>query len=91
MLVRQIEELCLELAKSTRNVLATLVIHPTLLKRIKTVQVEDAEFMKTKDKMMSEEDTTFYLHKDGSLLMRNRLYVPNNAQFKKDIFNEPII
>ena len=67
MLVKQMEELNLEMVESFMYVLAALVVQPSLILRIKETQENDVKLVKIKKKVKREGLPNFQLHEDGSL------------------------
>lgn len=88
MLVRQMEELRLEVVESTDHILSALVVTPSLIERIKVAQVKDAELMKIRGQLESESIPDFHLHEDGSVWMRGRLCVPSSRELRDEVMDE---
>ncbi|XP_057969546.1 uncharacterized protein LOC131158699 [Malania oleifera] len=72
----------------SQAIMASLIIQPTLQKKIKVAEMKDTEQMEIVKKVRSEQQLDFNVSKDGVLRFQARLCVPNNAGIKKTILEE---
>ena len=68
--------------------LTTLKIRPTLLKIIKTEQLEDPHLLKLRTKVEDGKRIDFVITTDEALCYNGRLVVPNNLDLKREIMSE---
>ena len=68
--------------------MASLIIQPTLIKKIKGSQVDDAQIVKIIGEVQEGKRLEFNMSNDGVLRFRNRLWVPNDFALKKEIMEE---
>lgn len=87
-LEREIAEFGLDVVDSTANILAKLMITPTLIDRIKEAQKNDSELMIIVKQFEEQPVKDFQLHNDGSLWFKERLCVPSIDGIKKEIMTE---
>ncbi|XP_057956700.1 cation/H(+) antiporter 24 [Malania oleifera] len=84
-----LERLGVELVEGSHQALiAHLVLQPTLLKKIKIAQMQDAELVKIRDRVQSGQGADFNISDDRALRFRSRLCVPDDAGIKKTILEE---
>ena len=67
--------------------IATLQIRPVLRQRIQEVQRSDSEFAKIMKQIQQGVDTPFSIQ-EGTLMLGNRLYVPDTDGLRKEILDE---
>ncbi|XP_071925957.1 uncharacterized protein [Coffea arabica] len=84
----QMENFGVEMVDSTAQVLAALVVAPTLIDRIKEAQHSDAGLAKIKEKLELEPFDGFKLKDDGSLWKDGRLCVPRDEGLKQELLKE---
>ena len=68
--------------------MACLTIQPTLIEKIKSSQVDDAQIVKIIKKVQEGKRPGFNVSNDGVLRFGNRLCVPNDFALKKEIMKE---
>ena len=68
--------------------LANLRVQPTLIARMEVAQGDDPQFQKIKDEVEAGSQTEFRIHEDGTLRFGDRLCVPNDLEFKREILEE---
>lgn len=69
--------------------MATLVVHPQSLDRIRQAQEDDLELQDLIDKTRHEEASGFYLTKGGTLKTSSgRIVIPNDAELRRKILDE---
>ena len=68
--------------------LATLTVCPTLLKRIKTGQLDDPHLLKLRTEVEDGKRTEFVITTKNALRYDGRLVVPNNLELKWEIMSE---
>ena len=68
--------------------MASLTIQPTLIKKIKSSQVDDAQIVKIIREVQEGKIPEFNMSNDGVLRFGNRLCVPNDFALKKKIMEE---
>ncbi|KAL0403807.1 UNVERIFIED_CONTAM: Transposon Ty3-I Gag-Pol polyprotein [Sesamum radiatum] len=88
MLVKQLESIDVEVVESTDRTIAMLKVQPSILDRICIAQYSDMELERIKNKVEAGSSSDFHIKNDGSLYMRNRLYVPSDSDLKRDIMSE---
>lgn len=87
-LEREMAEFGLDMVDSTANVLAALIITPSLIERIKEAQKEDTTLREIREKMMTSQVDGFQIHNDGSLWYQGRLCVPDEDDLRKEVLKE---
>ena len=65
-----------------------MTIQPTLIKKIKRSQVDDAQIVNIIGEVQEGKRPEFNVSNDGVLRFGNRLYVPNDFALKKEIMEE---
>ncbi|XP_038977774.1 uncharacterized protein LOC120108263 [Phoenix dactylifera] len=75
-------------AQTTRSLLATLRIQPILIDRIKIAQQSDVHTSQLRDEVKKGLRPELQIHSDGTLRFGHRLYVPADAELKKEILGE---
>ena len=65
-----------------------LIIQPTLIKKIKTLQVDDAQIVRIIGEVQEGKRPEYNVSNDGILRFGNRLCVPNDFALKKEIMEE---
>ena len=88
MLIRQFEELELEVVDSIDAILATLVLQPSLIDRIKGGQEADAKLSGLKTRVINGEMEEFRVQDDGSVWFHDRLCVPQDSELKREVLEE---
>ena len=88
MLVRQMQDLELEIVDSTEALLAALVVQPTLLEDIRAGQEVDAELCRIREQVQEGKAGEFQVSSDGSLRYRDRLCVPRDPVLKNRVLEE---
>ena len=68
--------------------MASLTIQPTLIEKIKSSQVDDAQIIKIIGEVREGKRPEFNVSNDGVLRFGNRLCVPNDFALKKEIMEE---
>ena len=68
--------------------MACLTIQPTLIEKIKSSQVDDAQIVKIIEEVQEGKRPGFNVSNDGVLRFGNRLCVPNDFALKKEIMKE---
>ncbi|OMO91869.1 reverse transcriptase [Corchorus capsularis] len=68
--------------------LASLVVQPSLIERIKVAQKDDLELCRIKEDVENGLKTDFNIHIDGTLQFGSRLCVPNDFVLKREILEE---
>ena len=68
--------------------MASLTIQPTLIQKIKSSQVDDAQIVKIIGEVQEGKRPEFNVSNDGVLRFGNRLCVPNDFALKKEIMEE---
>ena len=68
--------------------MASLIIQPILIKKIKTLQVDDAQIVRIIGEVQEGKRLEFNVSNDGVLRFGNRLCVPNDFVLKKEIMEE---
>ena len=84
----QMKNFEVEMVDSTAQVLAALVVAPTLIDRINEAQHSDAGLAKIKEKLELEPFDGFKLKDDGSLWKDGRLCVPRDEELKQELLKE---
>ena len=72
----------------TSSVLATFKVRPTLVDKIKEIQLEDENLKREMKKIQQGELTKFALRSDGILILRNRICVPRDEETRRLILEE---
>ena len=65
-----------------------MTIQPTLIEKIKSSQVNDAQIVKIIEEVQERKRPGFNVSNDGVLRFGNRLCVPNDFALKKEIMEE---
>lgn len=65
--------------------LATLVVQPTLMDRIKEGQKKDAEMGNILNRVLEGKESSFRVSEDGVLHLGKRVCIPNDDSIKKEI------
>ena len=68
--------------------MASLIIQPSLIKKIKILQVDDAQIVRIIGEVQEGKRLEFNVSNDGVLRFGNRLCVPNDFVLKKEIMEE---
>ena len=68
--------------------MASLIIQPSLIKKIKILQVDDAQIVRIIGEVQEGKRLEFNVSNDGVLRFGNRLSVPNDFILKKEIMEE---
>ena len=68
--------------------MASLTIQPTLIEKIKSSQVDDAQIVKIIEEVQEGKRPGFNVSNDGVLKFGKRLCVPNDLALKKEIMEE---
>ena len=68
--------------------MASLTIQPTLIEKIKSSQVDDAQIVKIIKEVQEGKKPGFNVSNDGVLRFGNRLCVPNDFALKKEFMEE---
>ena len=77
-----------EMMDSTAQMLAALIVAPTLIDRIKETQHSDDGFVKIKKELRVEPFDGFELKDDGSLWKDGRLCVPRDDGLKQELLKK---
>ena len=72
----------------TRALLATFHVRPVLIDRIRELQTQDPTMIKLKREAESRPIKGFLVRADGTVMMGNRLCVPDMGELKKEIIEE---
>ncbi|KAJ4701711.1 Retrotransposon protein, putative, Ty3-gypsy subclass [Melia azedarach] len=70
------------------TLLAHFQVRPILIDQIREMQNEDPNIVKLKEEMKNDLQTDFSLRDDETLVMSNRLCVPNDSELKKQILED---
>ena len=88
-IINDLERMRIEIIMDDSQVfMASLTIQPTLIKKIKSSQVDDAQIVKIIGEVQEGKRLEFNMSNDGVLRFRNRLCVPNDFALKKEIMEE---
>ena len=68
--------------------MASLTIQPTLIEKIKSSQVDDAQIVQIIGEVQEGKRLEFNMSNDSVLRFGNRLYVSNDFALKKEIMEE---
>ena len=68
--------------------MASLTIQPTLIEKIKSLEVDDAQIVKIIGEVQEGKRPEFNVPNDVVLRFGNRLCVPNDFSLKKEIMEE---
>ena len=68
--------------------MASLTIQPTLIEKIKRLEVDDAQIVKIIGEVQEGKRSEFNVYNDGVLRFGNRLCVLNDFSLKKEIMEE---
>ena len=71
-----------------KSFMASLTIQLTLIEKIKSSQVDDAQIVKIIGEIQEGKRLEFNVSNDGVLSFVNRLCVPNDFALKKEIMEE---
>ena len=71
-----------------RILLSNLIVRPEILIRIVTEQSKDSQHEEFLARAQQEDDVSFRLKEDGSILMNDRIWVPNNPELRNEILEE---
>ena len=85
-LVENLKELRLEIVP--RGFVATMEVQSTLLGKIREAHKDDKEIAEIKEKMSKGKAQGFREDEHETLWFEDRIYVPNNAEIRKLIFQE---
>ena len=69
-------------------ILRNIVVNSTLLERIKEAQEKDTEVQKWVERVKKGENSDFNLGMNGILRFQNRIVVPKDEEFKREILEE---
>ena len=88
-IIDDLERMGIEIVKGdSQAFMASLTIQPTLIERIKTSQVDDAQIVNIIAEVQEEKRPEFNVSNDGVLWFGNRLCAPNDFALKKEIMGE---
>ena len=88
-IINDLERMKIEIVMGDSQVfMASLTIQPTLIEKIKSSQVDDAQIVKIIREVQEGKRIEFNMSNDGVLRFRNRLCVPNDFALKKEIMEE---
>ena len=68
--------------------IASLILEPTLLQRIREAQKQDTELHKTVQNLSQDRFKEFQVDERGTLKMNGRVCVPNDEEIKKQLMHE---
>ena len=68
--------------------MATLQIQPILLDQIREAQLQDEDLIKIRQELQEEKQEEFSLSKDGTMLFKGRICVPNQEELKTQLLKE---
>ena len=77
----------LETAESG-TLVAAFHVRPVLVDRVRDLQAQDSYLMKLRSKIEAGQQSNFTLRGDGTLVLSQRLCVPNVIELKKEIMEE---
>ena len=72
----------------SKALLATLRVRPVLVERVQKAQTQDQNLSKIINEVRNGTCTDFSLKDDGTLMLGNRLCVPNEETLKREIMEE---
>ena len=81
-------ELEVKLPMETMEMLFTIETRPTIVERVKEVQISTEECERMKEIMKDDGKTKYNLDKEGLLRFEGRIWVPNNSELKEEIMCE---
>ncbi|CAL8083996.1 unnamed protein product [Prunus armeniaca] len=88
-ITRDFEKLSIDVrGRGDSSYLATLVVQPTLMDRIKECQKKDAEMGNILNRVLEGKESNFRVSEDGVLHLGKRVCVPNDDSIKKEILVE---
>nr|XP_033513240.1 uncharacterized protein LOC117277920 [Nicotiana tomentosiformis] len=76
------------LFNSNGSIIANFQVKPVLLEQVQEVQKLDEKLVKRVEEVQNERESDFTLKKEGTLFYKNRLYVPNDNELRKNILIE---
>lgn len=86
-LEREIAEFGLDVVDDATNILATLIISPSLIDQIKVSQRDDATLRDIRE-MMTSQINGFQIHDDCSIWYQGRLCMPDVEDLRKEVLKE---
>ena len=88
-IINDLERIGIEIVMGdSQAFMASLTIQPTLIEKIKTLQVDDAQIVRIIGEVQEGKRPKFNVSNDGVLRFGNRLCVPNNFTLNKEIMEE---
>ena len=88
-IINDLERMGIEIFMGDSQVfIASLTIQPTLIEKIKSSQVNDAQIVKIIGEVQEGKKPEFNVSNDGVLRFGNRICVPNDFALKKEIIEE---
>uniref|UniRef100_A0A7N2MWN1 RNA-directed DNA polymerase n=1 Tax=Quercus lobata TaxID=97700 RepID=A0A7N2MWN1_QUELO len=88
-IIKDLERMGIEIVMGDSQVfMASLTIQPTLIEKIKSSQVDDAQIIKIIEEVQEGKRPEFNVSNDGVLRFGKRLCVPNDFAIKKEIMEE---
>ena len=70
------------------TLVAAFHVRPVLVDRVRDLQAQDPYLMKLRSKIEAEQQSNFTLQGDGTLVLGQRLCVPDVIELKKEIMEE---
>ena len=68
--------------------MAALQIQPILLDQIREAQLQDEDLIKIRQELLEGKQEEFSLSKDGTMLFKGRICVPNQEELKMQLLKE---
>ena len=68
--------------------IAALQIQPILLDQIREAQLRDEDLIKIRQELLEGKQEEFSLSKDGTMLFKGRICVPNHEEIKMQLLRE---
>ena len=88
-IIEDLERMGIEIIMGNSQVfMASLTIQPTLIEKIKSSQVDDAQIVKIIEEVQEGKRPELNVSNDGVLRIGKRLCVPNDFALKKEIMEE---
>ena len=88
-IIKDLERMGIEIVMGDSQVfMASLTIQPTLIEKIKSSQVNDAQIVKIIEEVQERKRPKFNVFNVSFLRFGNRLCVPNDFALKKEIMEE---
>ena len=88
-IIKDLERMGIEIFIGDSQVfMASLTIQPTLIEKIKSSKVDDAQIIKIIEEVQEGKRLGFNVSNDGVLRFGNRLCVPSDFALKKEIMEE---